>query len=201
MPSQLTTLSDVKAFLAIGTQVGSGDDPLLTRLITAVSAFIETYCNRTFAQGNYTETRNGNGRQSMSFKNTPCSAISSVTVDGVSIPARPAFGSGGIFVETFQGGGIGSGYTFDTDVLYLDGYAFSKGKQNVTLAYTAGYASIPYDLAQAAITLVGLTYKSRDRLGVTGKGIGPEHISYLVGKLPVDVQMTIDQYSRVVLPW
>ena len=201
MPSQLTTLSDVKAFLAIGTSVGAGDDPLLTRLITAVSQFIETYCNRTFAQGSYTETRNGNGRQTLSFRNTPTTAIASLTIDGLAIPPRPAFGSGSSYVETFQGGGAGSGYTFDTDYLYLDGYAFSKGKQNVTLAYTAGYASIPYDLAQAAITLVGLCYKSRDRLGVTGKGIGPEHISYLVGKFPVDVQMTIDQYSRVVLPW
>lgn len=201
MPSQLTTLSDVKAFLALGTAVGATDDPLLSRIITAVSQYIETYCNRVFAQATYTETRNGNGRRSLSFLQFPVTTVTTVTVDGVSIPARPAFGSGSFNVVNFTGGGAGAGYVFDTQTLYLDGYAFSRGKQNVTLTYQAGFPSIPYDLGQACIDLVSLCYRRRDRIGVTGKGVGPEHISYMVGKIPDDVLMTLDQYTRVVLPW
>lgn len=187
MSSQLTTLANAKQYLALGTSIGATDDPLLTRLITAVSQFIETCCNRTFASQSYNEVRNGNGARAMAFRQTPVTAVASVTVDGVAIAARTDVN--------------GSGYSFDDQVLYLDGYGFGRGKQSVVLSYTAGYASIPYDLEQAAIMLVSLAYKGRDRIGVTGKGIGPEHISYMVGKLRADVQTTIQQYSRVIAPW
>jgi hypothetical protein len=187
MPSQLTTLANVKAFLALGTSVGAADDPLLSRLITAVSQYIETACNRTFAAASYTETRNGNRGRAMAFRQTPVTAVASLVIDTVTIPARP--------------NSLSFGYSFDENVLYLDGFSFGSGKQSVVLSYTAGYASIPYDLEQAAIMLTSLVYRGRDRIGVTGKGIGPEHISYLVGKIPADVCATIDQYSRVLAPW
>lgn len=185
--SQLTTLANAKGYLALGTPVGAADDPLISRLITAVSAFIETACNRVFASQSYTETRNGNGGRAMAFRQTPVSAVSSLLIDGLAIPARTDV--------------LGSGYSFDESTLYLAGYTFGRGKQSVVQSYTAGFVSIPYDLEQAAIMLVSLAYKGRDRIGVTGKGIGPEHISYMVGKVPADVQTTIDQYSRVLAPW
>lgn len=50
----LTDLTNLKLFIGI---TSSDYDTLLTEIINAVSAAIETYCDRTFAQANYTDFR------------------------------------------------------------------------------------------------------------------------------------------------
>lgn len=181
---QLTSIGNVKAILP---SAATADDGLLSRLVFAVSAWWETATNRTYASQSYVETRNGNRRRSIGFLQVPATAVTSVVIDGQSIPARSQVGA--------------AGYTFDQNFLYLEGYGFGCGKQSVVLTYTAGFVVTPFDVEQAVITLSALAYKNRgDRLGVTGQGIGPEHISYLVGKIPPDVQLTLDQWTRRLIP-
>ena len=177
----LTTLQDVKDWLGLSS---TADDALLARLIASASRFIESWVGRTITSVTYTETFNGDGHARLVLPNYPVTAVSSVTIDGSPIPAAaPA---------------APNGYLFDALVLYLNGYAFARGVQNVTVVYTAGYASVPPDLAQACIELVALRYKERDRVGQGSKSVGGETITFTVAEMTESVRATLSRYRKVV---
>lgn len=179
----LTTLANVKAYLSPPLTT-TADDALLTRLVTAASQFIQTWLGRTIAETAYSETRNGVGGTRLFLRHRPVVSVSSVTVDGVAI--APASGPGQ------------PGYLFDDNSVYLAGYAFTRGAQNVTVAYTAGYAATPPELEQACIALVALRYKERDRIGQVSKNLAGEVVSFTQKDMPADVQTLLDQYRSVV---
>lgn len=179
--ADLTSIANVKLWLGVSS---AADDTLLTRLVSGVSAWIQEWLGRTIASGSYTETLNGNGKTVLAFANYPVTAVASVTVDGVAIPARTVIG--------------GSGYTFDKEFIYLDGYCFTSGHQNVVVQYTAGYSAVPADLEQAAIELIALRYRDKDRIGVSSKSIGPEHTTFFMKDFPDDVANVLWSYKRVV---
>lgn len=186
----LTDLASVKAWIPVTT---TGDDALLTTLVTQVSTFIQSWLNRTIASQAYSEVRNGQGMQAMTLLNYPVTAIASLTVDGIVIPARPPLGPG-----TYSGLG---GYTFDTRMLYLSGcYQFTRGFQNVAVSYTAGYAATPADVQQAANMTVADWYKNSRgaRLGVASEGIEGQTISYVQRPIPLQALSILQQYKSVV---
>lgn len=177
----LTTIGDVKAWLSINS---SNDDELLTRLISAASQFIQAWLNRTLASQAYTETRNGLGMDRMAFANYPVTAVSSLTIDGREVSAAS--------------GPHGSGYLFDTTMLYLRGHRFWNGVQNVAVTYTAGYAVIPPDIAQACIEMIAVRYKERTRIGEVSKAIGGETVSFTQKDMPDDVKTLLGNYKKVI---
>src|SRR5487761_1325744 len=87
----LTTLDNVKAWFAPPLMTTS-DDALLTRLVTAASAFIQTWLGRTIAQTSYSETRNGQGGTRLFLRNRPVVATASRSRRRP-VPARPAISS------------------------------------------------------------------------------------------------------------
>ncbi len=179
--NDLTTLANVKQYLAVNVTT---DDAMLSRLITAASAFIQSWLNRTFASASYTETRDGHGGQKLAFANYPVTAVASVMVDNVAILAAP---------DPTQ-----AGYRFSFTMLYLNGYSFTRGFQNVVVSYTAGYSSTPFDVEQACIDLVSLKYKERQHIGVSSKTLGQETINYSQKDLSDAVKATLSQYRKVI---
>ena len=150
----LTTLGDVKAWLQLGAApFPATDDALLQRLITAAGAFTDTWLGRPILSQDWQEIRDGTGGQRLAFANIPVTAVLSLSIDGLAIPPAPALGT--------DGGGFGPGYTFTATELALRGLVFTRRPQNVIVTYTAGYASVPPDLAQACIELVCRRYKER----------------------------------------
>jgi|SRR5579863_222367 len=179
----LTTLANVKAYLSPPLTTTS-DDALLTRLVTSASQFIQAWLGRTIAATAYTETRNGFGGTRLFLRNRPVVSVAMLTIDGVAV--APASGPGQ------------PGYLFDDSALYLTGAAFSRGQQNVTIAYTAGYALTPPEIEQACIALVALRYKERDRIGQASKNLAGEVVSFAQKDMPADVQTLLEQYRAVV---
>ena len=180
----LTTLANVKAYLS-PPLVTTADDALLSRLVTAASQFIQSWLNRSIASASYSETRNGAGGTRLFLRNRPVTAISSLTIDGVAIaPSAPA--------------PTGDGYLFDESSLYLIGHCFTRGAQNVSVHYTAGFAATPPEIEQACIALVALRYKERDRIGQGSKNVGGETVSFQQKDMPADVATILDQYRSVV---
>src|SRR3954452_19139136 len=115
----LTTLSEVKAWLQNGQAAfPDTDDALLTRLITAASQFIQKWLSRTIASADWYEVRDGTGGHRLRFGNFPVSAVLSLSVDGLTIPAAP------------PNGGFGAGYVFSPTELALRGYVFTGRPQN-----------------------------------------------------------------------
>jgi hypothetical protein len=190
--TDLTTLADVKAWLQTGQSAfPTTDDALLSGLITAASDYIQTWLNRRIALTDYTEIRDGTGGQRLQFAYFPVCAVLSLTIDGIAIPPAP---------PPSPSSGITAGYVFSQTQLAVRGYYFTQRAQNVIVSYTAGYSTIPPEIAQACIELVTLRYRERTRVGEVSKALGGgETVSYSQKDMSAAVLTLLQQY-RVVSP-
>ena len=114
----------------------------------------------------------------------PVTAVSSVTVGLTSIPMSSGYGQ--------------PGYAFDSRGVTLTGYCFDRDIMNVTINYTAGYATVPLELEQACIELISLRYRERDRIGHTSKSIQGETTAFMVKDMPPSVLTILNNYKKVV---
>lgn len=192
----LTTLANVKLWIP---NLSANDDNVLGRLITAESQRIQNWLSRgQLASQSYTETYDGKNTLSMPLLQYPITAVSSVTVDGISIPPAPT---------PSASSGLQSGYVFSSTMLSLQGggypydqYRFTRGYQNVVVAYTAGYAAGSNELLtieQACIELVATRYLERQRIGQKSKSLAGEVVSFFTGDMPDSVKGMLKPYRRV----
>lgn len=178
--SQLCQLADVQTYLGDSAAASS---PVLALLITNASAFIEQYCNRTFALTSYTETRNGNGGNKLFLLNGPVVSVSSVTVDGNVVPPSP--------------NPLASGWVNDDSMVYIRGGWFACGIQNVTVQYSAGFATTPADVAQACIELVAEKFAKRNRIDKASETLGTQQTqAYIQADMPARVKTALQPYVR-----
>ena len=184
----LTTLDNVEGFLGLTVGANPPIDTLLTRLISAVSAYMQTAMSRTIAQTTYNETRNGMGNTRMALKNTPIISIATLAVDGVSIALRAPLSQS----STASPGG----YTFDqTTIMLSNGYSFTRGYQNVQVTYDAGFATTPYDVEQACVDTVCDWFKYRDRIGKISEAIDQQTITFTNSDFPARARGVINFYN------
>lgn len=183
--SDLTTLANAKQWLGVTVTT---DDALLTRLVTAASNFMQTWMNRQIANQSYSETRNGTGGQRLMLANYPVTAVASLYISGIQI-----------LPTTYPMNGYQTpGFLFDTTQLYLVGYDFCRGPQNIAVSYTAGFASTPLELEQACIELIGMKYREKDRIGLHSKVLAGETINYVIADMPDSVLAVLDNYKKVI---
>ena len=187
MSSTLTTLTNLKTWL--GTP-NATDDALLTRLISAASAFIESWLNRTISIQTYNEKYDGTGQDTLMLSNYPIVSLSSISIYGV---AQTLLNPGD-FTST------GFSITNDQTQLYGQNITFDRGRQNVAVSYSAGYATVPLDIEQACLELCALKYKNLrgDRIGLVSKGLAGEATTFFVGDMPQSVKTLLQQYKNVV---
>jgi uncharacterized phiE125 gp8 family phage protein len=177
----LTTLANAKAWLGIAN---TNEDTLLTRLVTAASQFIQTWLNRDLLSQSYSEIRDGHGGPTLVFRDYPVTAVSSVQVDGYSIP--------------LAGSVLEYGYWFSPTVVTLRGYLFNRGIANVVLSYQAGFSSTPPEIEQACLELVGVKYRERDRIGHASKSLAGEVVAFIVKDMPDSVRSVLNNYKKVI---
>ncbi len=204
----LTSLADVKAWLSTGgpgSPLPSFDDALLARLITAASQAIISWLGRPLLAADWIEVRDGLSgpfgprAARFAFAVTPASAVGLVVVDGLTIPPIPPPapappGQGAVSPYPSQ-----AGYVFSATELVIRGYYVPRKAQCVTIQYTAGYASVPADVAQACIEWVALRYRARTRIGELSRRIGQEVVAYDHSDLPASLKMLLQPY-RMVAP-
>ena len=179
--SDLVTLTQAKRYL--GT-TASGDDALLAELITQVSAAVLNWISRDLMTAPRTETRDGNGKTKLVCHDYPVTAVSSVVVGATSIPPAPD--------------ALSPGYRFSETAIYLQGYTFQRGEQNVSIAYTAGLATVPADMQLAVLETIALAYKQRDHIDVSSKSLAGETISYITADLTPAARTRLAPFRRVV---
>lgn len=112
-------------------------DTLMQRLISACSAYVQRWTDRTFRNLPYVETRDGTGGYVLPLINYPITSVTSVTIDGVAVPVAPALGTQQVVTVGFFGGP--GGYLFDMNRLIVRGFKFWRGLQNVQVSYAGGY--------------------------------------------------------------
>lgn len=176
----LVTKEEVKAYLVL---TGNTSDALIDDLILAASAFVLRYCDRTaFTIQSFSERYNGTGTQTLVPDQFPITAVSSVRIDGVSIPASSDWPRA-------------AGYTFNKYGVMVRGYKFTKDVLNVDISYSAGYTETPEDVKQAVIEMVSMKFKRKDRIGVSSKTIGQETISYSSSDVSADIKAVLNQHA------
>lgn len=180
--SDLITLAEYKAAMGISDSSG---DTVLSLLITQVSAAIQSWLNRDLSSVVRSESRDGNGKDAMVLAEYPVTAVSSVVINGNIIPAAANAQS--------------PGYEFSDTAIYLRGYVFDRGRRNVQLVYTAGYAMIPDDIKRACIETVTLEHRRRDHIDVSSKALAGETVSYIVADMPPSAKTRLQQHKRVIL--
>lgn len=191
----ITTLDNTKNFLRIETDA---DDALLESLINRATAMIEgLYCNRpiiniasssTITLQSQTEYFDSNGEtDTLILKYYPIGTITSIYDD----PDRTYTDTGDLVPST--------DYVVyeDEGRIKYDG-CFSEGNHSVRVIYTGGYttATLPVDLEQACIELVGLLYKQKDTIGISGKSFSDGSISYYENRLSWSSKDILASYRK-----
>lgn len=148
MPTPLVDLTDSAEATAYLADVGLAVPSDLDKIITGVSAAMQSFASRNFVSQSYSVALDGAGTDRVSLPNTPITAVSALTIDGVNIPAAAS--------------ALAQGFVFSETQVLLRGYRFCRGVQNVALTYTAGFVTIPADLRRAACQGVAAVVASFD---------------------------------------
>lgn len=129
--------------------MGVAHDANLELAIDAYSALIAEWLGRVIAATDLVETYDGPGRGRLITRNYPIISITSLSVNGQAMVARPAWGQ--------------PGYSTDGNrVIDLAGFFFNRDSGNVTLSYRAGYEIIPADLQMACMEWAKAGLLARD---------------------------------------
>ena len=184
----LTTYANVKAWVSIPPGATS-DDQIIQDIVTAFSAYALRLTGRAPSDGTipttsplvgpvaYAEVYDGSGTVRQPIRNWPITAVSSVVIDGQTIPESTDIRTWGWVIDgdgrfvSLRGGYAANVATFQNYAYQGNRFGFSKGAgfsagiQNVEIAYTAGFAGVPFDLELAARKVCSLNYKRRQWIG------------------------------------
>ncbi|TIO72236.1 head-tail connector protein [Mesorhizobium sp.] len=196
----LTTLANVKAELSI---TDASLDTLLTSYIGSASAAIAQYCNRTFGvqtlkdeawpEREFYSYQLPGTLSAIQLSNWPVVAVTSLTENGDAL------------VD-------GTDYRVDKatgTLLRLDGLGYVKPwlAWPIVATYSAGYATIPADIDDAAVRMVKARYlaKGRDPFMKQENIPGVREVTYWVatgadaGNMPPDVADILENYRQPVI--
>jgi hypothetical protein len=205
-PIDLTTIANVYDYLG---QIPD-DDARLQTLVTNYSQNVLTRTSRSnlAAVESYTEVYSGNGRNQMQLREYPIVTVTSLVINGQTIPQSQAWNNPGWAIDP-EGestsivllgtpGRFGAGETVTQSAWFgTQSYRFFKGMLNVNVAYTAGYDGTPEDLQQAATELVALMYRRRQWIGqVTVNQPQVGTTSYLRLEMEIGTKGVIDRYTK-----
>lgn len=151
----LVSLSQAEAWIGAAA---ANQTALVASLITDVSRQILTSLNRpAILPASYSETLDGTGQSRLILRNYPVLSVSTLIVDNVAVTQRtppstigvtPSVSAVGYLLQPWAGAPPGRPQAID-----LFGAAFSTGRQNVYVTYSAGYQiSAEAQAAAASVT-------------------------------------------------
>jgi hypothetical protein len=143
----LTTVDVVKAELGI---TDAAQDALLTTLIEQASGAITRFCNRPFSVQSATQT----------FRILPNECVTTLFLDRLPVTAITSVTADTLPVDA-------AGYDLDPEtgaVMRLAGNCVTRWRASkVVIAYAAGVADVPPEVARCCIDLVKAAFYARDR--------------------------------------
>lgn len=216
----VTTLTNVKTRLGPNFS-GTGDDTLLSYLITSLSLFLLhevgmgpmdwsiPAASPLVAQVPFNEWYDGNGSERMFLRNQPIVSVQALTINGVPIQASAAYGQPGYVIDgsgkslAIRCGGAGSAttFTFSRFGFRGGGQYFQKGIQNINVQYTAGFASTPYDLQDKAEGQIAVTYQQKNRRDQASQAMaqGAGTSAFRDWAITPELALVIRKYKRVAM--
>lgn len=164
----LTSVANVKVWAGIS---GSTDDALLTSLVSACDEAVKSLLlGRVLESAEYVEKCDGRGFDWLILSQRPVTEVEEVKID-----ADRGFGDG-ITAEDADD------YEVDeaTGMLYRKAGIWPEGRRNIRVSYTAGYATLPADVVQAANVIVAEWYTRAKQLksGQSQAEVASENLGY-----------------------
>ena len=210
------TLEQVKAWIeSMNPSVVTADDNLLQFIITATSQDMLTMMSRTtILSADYQEWYDGSGSPTLALDQWPISAVTTLKITGVVIDLSADHLANGYFISRDQkflqlagGGGLVPGFGFGSagvSSVYgrRCGNVFTQGFGNVYVDYTAGFTTVPNDLAEACLLIIDQDYKRRGWVDRAQIAIpqGGGTTTYRSWPIPARAQEIINRYTRTVHP-
>lgn len=188
-----TTEAKVEAFLMI--EIDSSFSANITTWIDAVTKYIERYTGRVFETGvSAIKSYDGNGQQELMIDDTI--AISKVEVldDNGNVDETLTAGLGGDYL-TYPINTTPKNSIKLTDTAVYN--VFPKGKQNIRITATWGYAStIPADIELVATKLVAAIVQKGLKGGeIASERLGDYSVTFIEEQAEeMGVKDTLDQY-------
>ncbi len=182
----LTTVPAVKAYVP-GRDLHNLDDTLIAGMVTAESDAFRVKTDRDIRTPDttaYTDTSSGDGTAVLLLEQYPVKEITTVTVDGISVLARVTAGDGGWVLDKEMG------------KLTRDGAIFTRGIDNVVVAYKAGYATVPRDVEQCVIEMVALRFIDRSHIGMGSVSMEGQTQVYNGGGNLAFIRGVVEAYRR-----
>ena len=188
--AQVVTGPELATLARLKDEAGIADtahDVQLTNLLHGVSQKFATYCRRPIAAAGVTEVLSGDGWTPHLLLRYPAEAVSVVEENGLALA-------------------VDVGFAFDAGsrILWrLATSSWASGKRNVRVTYTAGYASIPEDLVEAAIAQTRHEFhqirpSGQNRLGLAGQVLDSGGVAgYVPYGLLNGVREVLDHYRSV----
>ena len=186
--TELCSTTNIKLMLGITT---SGQDSLLALVKAAVEQYVKTYTGRDLLVASYTEYYDGDGTGNLRLNQRPIVSVTSIHAD----PARN-FASASLIPASDL---IGDARSFVVGWLELFSYTFLKGKKAIKVVYSAGYATVPVDLAQATMLIICKQYKvAFKQLYAEGsQQVGDVQITLSPDAFPKDAMDILNRYLRL----
>lgn len=169
----LCPLADVKESLGIASSVTTYDN-LIIRKINQATLAIENYCGRRFKSTDYVETYDATNINELILRQRPIISLTSLEVRDTQLNSNDW--------ETVDS----ELYHQDTNAGVLELLFRASGLWNqYRVTYTAGYTTIPEDLAEACVSLACYYFNNRDGsdVGVASKKEGQRELRYANGSL------------------
>lgn len=200
----LTNLSDVKESLGISNGDTSKDN-LIIRNINKATRAIENYCGRRFKETTYTdELYNATGTDQLILKQRPLTSTTPLVLKirdtGLNLSNFETIDSQLYFCD------VGS---HQGDAGVIDLIFQARGRwDRYAVTYSAGYSTIPEDLAEACVSLACYYTINADGsdVGVAQKKEGQREIRYASGTINfqtvlnnLGVDQIIESYSNYPL--
>jgi len=187
--ADLTTTAAVKTAFNI---TGTGFDGIIGALTTPVTKYIESYCGRVFDSATYTEFYEAAGacNKDLLLRVLPVTSVTSVHV---STDLPRVYGATELLVA-------GEDYIIQLapGILVRTGGSFwTISVESIKVIYVAGFATLPEDIVQAAIEIIGTkAMKSHGKLYHISKH---DHGDQLIdgiraSDIPATAKATLDLY-------
>lgn len=183
----LITLDNVKLFIGLSNSTSDVDD-LIEDLIDRISTSFETYCDRKFLSREYTEYYDGVGEDKLFVDQYPI-----ITISGIWDDRDWGWASDTIVDSDYYRISNNGWFVVFNNTVLLD------YQQNVKIAYTAGYSTIPDDLKQACIEEVARTYKNKNQIDISSKTLIDGSVSYVVTDFLPKTLTILNKYKKVII--
>ncbi len=185
----LVTRSQAKTWLKINS---SSEDDIIDQIVVQSSEVIKKYCNQKFVSATYTEYYDGPGRGQLFLRNYPIISVTSLHEDVDRVyGSEDAFDvSADVLVDKTSG----------ILKLWNGESTFGFGKASIKAVYVAGYATIPYDVQNAALIVIAYSYKRHyqdQKIGIASETIGNRTTTFDITAIPKQARLILDRYKKI----